>query len=193
MSIDYLLTLLEHYGTYVIFICLFFGVVGIPAPEETLLVFIGILIHQQAIPGSTTIAAALLGVFCGLIFSYIVGRYAGAPVFYKVTRLMKLKDEKVQDFLEKYEKNYKKALIIGLFIPGARQVNPYFAGISRIPVAPYIWLSIAGTFIWVVPFTLLGYLTANIIDIPYQFLPLIGIGIGAIFILYFWLKRKRGN
>ncbi len=191
MDTSHVLSLVESYGPLIIFVCLFFGVVGIPAPEETLVVIIGILIHEHTLPAVPTILSAFSGVFIGFLSSYAVGRYAGAPVFNKVTKLMKMSDFKVQAFKEKYEANYKKALLIGLFIPGARQINPYLAGISKIPFIPYVIVSLIGTTIWVVPFMMLGYATANVVTIRYEYLPFIGIFIGLAFILFFFIKHKR--
>ncbi|WP_010288959.1 DedA family protein [Kurthia massiliensis] len=190
MSVDYILSLVEHYGPFIIFICLFFGVVGIPAPEETLVVIIGILIHQHTLPAIPSILCAFFGVLCGFLFSYTIGRYAGTPFLYKITRFLRLNDFKVRAFQEKYEANYKRALLTGLYIPGARQINPYLAGISQIAFMPYLIVSLIGTTIWVVPFMTIGFVTANIVTIKYEFLPLIGICIGIIFILYFVIKRK---
>jgi len=191
MSVDYILELVEHYGPLVIFICLFFGVVGIPAPEETLVVIIGILIHQHALPACSSIISAFLGVFIGFLSSYALGRYAGSPLLYKVTRLLRMSDFKVKAFQQKYEANYKRAILIGLFIPGARQINPYLAGISKISFLPYVIVSLIGTTIWVVPFMTLGFFTANVVTIRYEYLPLVGIIIGLAFILYFVIKNKR--
>lgn len=190
MNVDYILSLIEQYGPLIIFICLFLGVVGIPAPEETLVVIIGILIHQHALPAISSISSAFLGVFCGFLFSYIVGRYAGTPLLYKITHFLRLSDVKVRAFQEKYEANYKRAILIGLYIPGARQINPYLAGISQISFIEYLIVSLIGTTIWVVPFMSIGFFTANVVTIKYEFLPLIGVCIGFIFILYFIIKRK---
>lgn len=194
--IDSVLNLVEQYGPFVIFVCLFFGVVGIPAPEETLVVIVGILIQHHALPMFSSVIASFLGVFCGFLSSYAVGRYAGAPVFYKITKRMKMSEFKVQAFQEKYEKNYKRALLVGLFIPGARQINPYLAGISKIPFIPYVIVSLIGTSIWVFPFMILGYATANVITIKYEYLPFIGIAIGLSFISYFTIQhfyKKKKN
>lgn len=191
MDTNHVLSLVESYGPLIIFVSLFFGVVGIPAPEETLVVIIGILIHEHTLPAIPSILAAFFGVFCGFLSSYVVGRYAGAPVFQKVTKRMKMSEFKVKAFQEKYEANYKKALLVGLFIPGARQINPYLAGISKISFVPYVIVSLIGTTIWVVPFMVLGYTTANIVSIRYEYLPFIGIFIGLAFILFFFIKHKR--
>lgn len=191
MSVDYILELVEHYGPLVIFICLFFGVVGVPAPEETLVVIIGILIHEHTLPACSSIISAFLGVFLGFLSSYALGRYAGSPLLYKVTRLLRMSDFKVRAFQEKYEANYKRALLIGLYIPGARQINPYLAGISKISFASYLTVSLIGTTIWIVPFMTLGFATANLVSIKYEYLPLIGVTIGLTFILYFVIKRFR--
>lgn len=191
MSVDYILGLVEQYGPLVIFICLFFGVVGIPAPEETLVVIIGILIHEHALPACSSIVSAFLGVFCGFLSSYAVGRYAGSSFLYKVTRFLRMSDFKVKAFQEKYEASYKRAILIGLYIPGARQINPYLAGMSNINFIPYLIVSLIGTTIWVVPFMTLGFVTANVVTIKYEYLPLIGIIIGLSFVLYFVIKKQR--
>ncbi|WP_157764866.1 DedA family protein [Solibacillus sp. R5-41] len=189
-TVENVLNLIQQYGAIIIFICLFFGIVGIPAPEETLLFIIGIFIHSQKLNGMTSVMGALLGAYLGMVVAYCIGRYAGAPVFQKVVKQLKLNTFQAQAWQEKYQSNYKKALVIGFFIPGARQMNPYIAGLSHIPVLSFLFYSFIGTLLWTVPFITLGYMSGNLFHIPYKYLPLIGLGIALLFGIYYLLKKK---
>lgn len=189
-TVENVLNLIQQYGAIIIFICLFFGIVGIPAPEETLLFIIGIFIHSQKLNGVTSVMSAILGAFIGMTVAYGIGYYAGAPVFQKVVKRLKLNTSQVLAWQEKYQNNYKKALVVGFFIPGARQMNPYIAGLSHVPLLSYLFYSFIGTLVWTVPFITLGYVSGNLFHIPYQYLPLIGLGIALLFGLYYLIKRK---
>ncbi|MEG0386426.1 MAG: DedA family protein [Solibacillus sp.] len=192
-TVENVLNLIQQYGAIIVFICLFFGIVGIPAPEETLLFIIGIFIHSQKLNGMTSVMAAIWGAFIGMVVAYGIGRYAGAPAFQRVVNLLKLNTFQAQAWQEKYQSNYKKALVISFFIPGARQMNPYIAGLSHVPLLPYLFYSFIGTLVWTVPFITLGYVSGNLIHIPYQYLPLIGLGIALLFGIYYLIKRKLLN
>ena len=74
MNVDQITEYLLTYGYWIILLVLFCGIVGIPAPEETFLVFIGMLIakHQLSFYGS--IGSAFAGTLVGMLCAYFIGR-----------------------------------------------------------------------------------------------------------------------
>ena len=80
MNMDTVNQYLDAYGYGVIFIFLFFGIVGIPAPEESLLVLIGILSGQNEERLIYSILTAYAGTFVGMLTAYGAGRFFGPTV-----------------------------------------------------------------------------------------------------------------
>src|SRR6266498_4731136 len=62
------------YGAPALFVLLMLGIVGLPIPDETLLVFSGYLIYRGTLHPATTWIFAFAGSACGITLSYTIGR-----------------------------------------------------------------------------------------------------------------------
>src|SRR2546421_2566382 len=62
------------YGYLGIFFLLIFGIIGLPVPDEWLLVISGYLAFKNVLGFIPTVAVAVLGSAGGLTMSYILGR-----------------------------------------------------------------------------------------------------------------------
>src|SRR5689334_21366232 len=71
------------YGYGALFLLLMLGIVGLPIPDETLLVFCGYLISKGKLNATATYAAALAGSCCGITVSYFIGRTAGLGMVHR--------------------------------------------------------------------------------------------------------------
>ena len=141
------------YGYIAIFVFLFFGIVGIPAPEESLLIFIGIALSQGTLHFFPALIAAFLGVITGMFTAYTIGYIIGKPVLYKLGKFIGLSQKKWDKATITFKKHALWSVTAGYFIPGIRQVNPYIAGMSRIKIQFYILSTIIGAMIWTTTFT----------------------------------------
>src|ERR1700729_3625173 len=65
---------LAHYGYFAIFGLLMLGIVGPLIPDETILVFAGILARQGRMDYLAVLVAGYAGSLCGITTSYVVGR-----------------------------------------------------------------------------------------------------------------------
>ncbi|HKC10930.1 MAG TPA: DedA family protein, partial [Vicinamibacteria bacterium] len=65
---------IAHYGYVAIFSLLVLGIIGLPIPDETLLLFVGYLIYKGQLRAIPSLASAFLGSLCGITLSYAVGR-----------------------------------------------------------------------------------------------------------------------
>ena len=62
------------YGYFGIFFLLIFGIIGLPVPDEWLLVISGYLAFKNVLGFVPTVAVAVLGSAGGLTMSYVLGR-----------------------------------------------------------------------------------------------------------------------
>ncbi|MFD6442012.1 DedA family protein [Peribacillus sp. NPDC060186] len=132
MNIDTLLGFIDLYGYLIIFLFLFFGIVGVPAPEESLLFLIGVLIVQGKLSFGLAVLCAILGAFIGMLTAYVCGKYVGYPFINKYGKYIGITNERWEKAKNNYMENAKKTIVFGFYIPGIRQISPYFAGISNI-------------------------------------------------------------
>src|SRR5271170_295154 len=83
------------YGYGALFGLLIFGVVGLPIPDETLLVFSGYLISQGKMNMVGTLLAAVGGSWCGISGSYFIGRTLGLGVVHRFGRYLHVDDRRL--------------------------------------------------------------------------------------------------
>src|ERR1043166_4157543 len=108
---------LGQYGYSAIFFLLVAGIVGVPVPDQLLLVVSGYLILTGALAAAPTLFAAVFGSICGITLSYLIGRCSGS--YLAKTRFAAAR-------LEKAKKNFERfgalTLIFGYFVPGTRNL-----------------------------------------------------------------------
>ncbi|MEJ2699991.1 MAG: hypothetical protein P8Z70_10080, partial [Desulfuromonadales bacterium] len=80
---DQVLHWVSEYGYPGIILLLMFGIVGLPVPDEWLLMFTGFLVHRGTLALVPAVASAFFGSACGITVSYILGRTLGVAVIHK--------------------------------------------------------------------------------------------------------------
>ena len=195
MNMDTVMDYIQSYGHFMIFLFMFFGIVGIPAPEESLIFFIGVLIAQHKLAAMSSTTWALLGAFTGMIVAYAGGRFVGYPLLNRFGKYIGVTKERWERAKHKLEKNVNRTILFGFYMPGIRQISPYLAGIANVGAIRFIILSAIGSILWIMPFLLAGYFIGRSFNINPDYVPFIGLVFLAVFIgyvLFKWLgKRKK--
>jgi membrane-associated protein len=186
------------YGYFAIFLFLYLGITGIPSPEESFMVFVGLTISQGSLNLYHSIILAFLGVTMGMISAYAIGYVVGKPLIHRFGKFIGLPPHRFKKATEKFKKNANWAIITGFFIPGIRQINPYMAGISRIPFFMFFLMSSIGGFIWTVTVILIGAFLGNRVRQFIHITPFHLALIGGVFLIVFvlfvvirFLKRNK--
>ncbi len=193
-TMDELLRQVELHGYTVIFLSLFFGIVGIPAPEESLLFLVGMLICYGQLQLLLTILSSMIGVFSGMVVAYVLGRKVGEPILSRFGKYIGLNEENWARVSRGYSKNAFRTIVFGLYVPGLRQLSPYFAGMVKVPFLKYCFYAACGTILWTIPFILGGYYLGTAFHINPKYTPYIGIISFVLFIVYvLWRKGKAGR
>lgn len=174
MTLETIAPYLSTFGYLIIFISLFLGIVGIPAPEESLLVLIGMLCIHSDLSLGFSIFSAFSGTLVGMIVAYFFGRQINPSIFQKYGVFVGLTEERWMKVQENYRKRVKRTIILGLYLPGIRQINPYFAGFARVKFHTYLICSVIGSLIWTIPYMIGSYYVGNLVEIPLQYVSLIG-------------------
>jgi len=148
---------LMQYGSFALFLLLAAGIIALPVPEETLMVFAGILMHKGSLPIVPTILAAFLGALSGISISYLIGRTAGHFLVTKYGSWVGLTQKRFQKAHDWFEKFGKWALLIGYFIPGVRHLTGISAGTSGFSYRHFAQYAYLGGVLWVSTFLSIGY------------------------------------
>src|SRR5262245_59529566 len=89
-----------QYGYTAIFCLLVGGIVGLPIPDQLVLIFSGYCVTARALSLGPTLAAAILGTICGMALSYAIGRGAGA--YLSTTRFSATRLENARGWFERF-------------------------------------------------------------------------------------------
>jgi membrane protein YqaA with SNARE-associated domain len=91
MDTAIIFTYIQSYGYFIIFLFLFFGIIGIPAPEESLLFFLGVLVAQQQLLWAYCFIVSWFGATMGMLTAYGMGFFFGHPFMKKYGKYIGMK------------------------------------------------------------------------------------------------------
>jgi membrane protein DedA with SNARE-associated domain len=131
------------------------GIIGLPVPDETLLVFAGYLTFKQQLAFLPAVAAAFLGSACGITLSYGLGRVLGTYLGPSLGRVG-LDAGRLEEVRAWYQARGKYALLAGYFVPGIRHLTAFVAGSSKLPLPVFAVYAYTGGLLWTVSFLILG-------------------------------------
>ncbi len=130
--------------------------VGVPLPDEAVLLTVGFLAHEGTIQLAPAMACAAAGAVIGSSVSYTVGLRLGRPVVARIAARVGIKGER----LESAEGWMRRRGGVGVFItrvlPIARNVASYAAGIAAIPPKVFYPAMVSGSVIWCVTVLAVG-------------------------------------
>jgi len=148
--------LVSHYGYLAIFWFLAGGMIGLPLPEETVMVFLGYLVYAGRLEYMPTLISAGIGSLTGVTISFLIGRNIGVPIIDRFGNRIGLTQKRINQVEKWFNRFGKFALPIGYFVPGVRHFMAYFAGISHLPYRTFALYAYIGGIFWVVLFVSLG-------------------------------------
>lgn len=154
---------IHHYGSIAIFIWLALGIIALPIPEESLLLFVGYLMAKQKLPILSAIIGAYAGTCFGITGSYGLGLFTSHYLVGGWGRYIGLTEKKFQRAQNWFQRFGKWTLCIGYFIPGIRHLTGYVAGTLKLSYKHFALFAYSGGIVWSSLFMSLGYFFYNAI------------------------------
>ena len=151
------LSWVSSYGYVAIFLAMVLGIVGLPIPDETLMVFSGYLISTGRLHPAGAFLAALAGSWCGITVSYWIGRTFGVSVIDRFGKYFHLTPKRLEHVHMWFHRVGHWALFIGYYIAGVRHFTAIVAGISKLEFRTFALYAWSGGLVWVTTFLTLGY------------------------------------
>lgn len=167
MSVETVISYMQNYGHWIILIVLFCGIVGIPAPEESFMFLIGVLIAKGHFEFGSSLLYAFLGTVGGMLVSYGIGRKLGIPFIKRYGKYIKVTPERWSKVEGRFHRHAQTTLLFGFYLPGLRQLAPYIAGTSSYSFSRYAVLSVVGSGLWTTTFISIGYFFGDQIQLKY--------------------------
>ncbi len=154
---EHVVVWISQYGYFAIFGLLVFGIVGLPVPDETLLVFTGYLVFKGRLSLSMAFASAFAGSLCGITLSYTLGRTFGLALIHRYGKYLRITEEHVNRAHAWFARVGHWGLTFGYFVPGVRHFTAYAAGMSCLEAPQFALFAYSGGAVWVSCFIGLGY------------------------------------
>src|ERR1051325_6409277 len=123
---------ITQYGYFGMFFLLIFGIIGLPVPDEWLLVLAGYLAFKEVLGFFPTLLIAVVGTAAGLTVSYVLGRSSSDYLIRRYGRWLSIDDKKLLRAQQWFQNLGGGVLVVCLFIRGGRNVMGYIAGASKV-------------------------------------------------------------
>jgi membrane protein DedA with SNARE-associated domain len=186
---------LAHYGAPALFALLTLGVFGLPVPDETLLVFAGLMVARGELPPVPVATAALLGAVVGISVSFAIGRYAGLPLINRYGSIVHVSPTLIASVEQWFARVGKWLLAGGYFLPGVRHLTAVVAGASGLPAWVFAAFAYPGAVVWVSCFLLIGYTVGDewqrlAADLHRQAAVVVGVSVLVILAVVAWRRSS---
>jgi membrane protein DedA with SNARE-associated domain len=182
------------YGYEGIFLLLMLGVVGLPIPEETLLVFCGYLISQGKLHPLGAWLSALAGSWCGISLSYAIGRTLGLGVVHRFGRYLHITQARLDTIHAWFDRIGHWALFVGYYVVGVRHFTAIVAGTSQLSFPAFMTYAWSGGLLWVSTFLTLGYFLGEnwrrIAELIHQYVLYVSLALFAAMVVYYLLRGR---
>ncbi len=146
-----------EYGYLGIFSLLVLGIVGLPVPDETVLVVVGYLVRRGTLRALPSFGAACLGSLCGITLSYALGRTFGLYLVQRYGRRLGATSERMERVHRWFRQIGRWTLAIGYYLPGVRHLTAYLAGAADLELPVFALFAYSGGVVWSTSFLVLGY------------------------------------
>jgi len=163
----HLIELCSQYGNWIyaiLFIIIFCetGFVVTPfLPGDSLLFAVGSLAAIGAMDLTFAIVLLVAAAFAGDTANYWIGYYVGPRVFHKENVRFFNREYLIKTH-QFYERHGGKTIVIARFLPIIRTFAPFIAGIGTMSYPRFMLYNLTGGILWVLTFTIGGYLFGNI-------------------------------
>jgi membrane-associated protein len=196
MELDFILDIIAENGYIGLFLWLWFGVVGMPVPNELIAMTVGVAASLGTLNPILIFLSTYFGIVAALTTSYLAGKYIGVrllPFFQKSKRMARTIDRSFQSI----EKHHAFSLLFSYFIPGLRNFVPFIYGLSKLSYKAFAIFAYSGAFIWLSIAFSIGYWFGDqkeiLVQYDTEFLLMGSIAFVFSFLLLKIINRKKGK
>ncbi len=171
----------------------------IPFPSEIIIPPAAYLASQGKMNIWLIIIIGVLGSLLGAMINYVLAYYLGRPAIYRFAaqpgaKFLMLNPEKIERAEKYFLENANSATFLGRLVPVIRQLVSLPAGFSKMPVGRFIFLTLAGSTIWVSILAALGYFigTNQVLLIKYyQEISGVFLLLGIVWLVWKIIKKRK--
>ena len=186
-------------ATYLLLTTSAFGAQALLLPLVPLLVASGALAAQGQLQPGWALLALVLGVACGDLVWFLVGRRGGTRVLNRVCRLTLEPDSCVRRTENFFGRYGARALLVAKFVPGLSTVALPLAGVFGMRMRRFVLYDALGVLMWSSVYLAVGYFSYRHVvpdtwrlPRPGAFEVLVGVAALAAYLAWRYLRRRRG-
>lgn len=193
MAYEYLLSIIEQLGYFALFIVLCLGLIGLPIPNEAVVMTGGALAASGILSPVPAYLMTFLGICSAMTFNYSIGRFAGSRLFDWFMR-----KKNIEKFVLQAQRLNSKyggfSLGIGLLLPFLRHVMPFVAGSNKMTYKHFALFAYPSAFVWTLIYFVIGALVGDqvpfISDLIYEYGMIIVCVLLAVAVVLIWRMRR---
>ncbi|WP_078544252.1 DedA family protein [Litchfieldia alkalitelluris] len=155
MELEAIVDSIEQYGYFGLFLWLWIGVLGIPIPNEVIIMTVGYAGSVELFNPFLLYLCAFFGLIAANTTSFLLGHLAGKPLLTYLNKKKRTKRtiERSMTLIDRYR---TFSLVVSYFIPGLRTMVPFLFGLSGLRYYKFASISYSTIFIWTSIYFLLG-------------------------------------
>lgn len=163
MGYDLLTAFIEDFGYAAFFFALCFGIIGLPIPNEAVVMTGGAVAASGLLSPIPTFIAIFLGIASGLTSGYLIGKAAGHQFGKRFEN--KKNFRKALEASERLSAKYGSfAICLFVLLPLLRHISMYIVGLNKMPYGRYATYTYSTAFVWTIVYFLLGWFVGEYIE-----------------------------
>ena len=131
-----------------------------PIPSELIFPLIGFTAQTKGLGLENAIGMAIVGALGSIPGStaiYLVSLKLGKTLFLRLGKYIKIRESDLNKSEKWFENHGAIAVFVGRMAPGVREIISIPAGMSKMNISKFILFTFAGSLIWCISLTLVGY------------------------------------
>lgn len=199
--VDAISTLIGEYGYPAVFAAAFLEVIFPPIPSEVIFPLVGFIAQNRGFGLETTIGMATVGALgstVGAVLIFYVSARVGRTAIMRFGKRVRISEQDIEKAERWFERYGSVAVFTARMIPGIREIISIPAGISRMNIAKFVGYTFAGSLLWCIILTLVGYYLGEAwtnfsdqLSSAFTIITLILIVAAAVAVAGFWYSKRR--
>jgi membrane protein DedA with SNARE-associated domain len=199
--VDAISTLIGEYGYPAVFAAAFLEVIFPPIPSEVIFPLVGFIAQNRGLGLENTIGMAIVGALgstVGAVLIFFVSARVGRTAIMRYGKRVRISEQEIEKAERWFERYGSVAVFTARMIPGIREIISIPAGISRMNIAKFVGYTFAGSLLWCIILTLVGYYLGEAwrnfsdqLSSAFTIITIILVAAAAIAVAGFWYSRRR--
>lgn len=194
--VQWIVNTMDSLGYWGIGLLMFLENLFPPIPSELIMPLAGFTISQGKLEFAPVVFAGVFGTVVGALPWYYAGKILGEQRLKDLAdrygRWLNISSKDITKSTRWFDKHGGKAVFFGRLVPGIRTLISLPAGISNMPILPFLVYSTIGTTLWVGLLTYAGYVLGDNYGVVEKYIAPVSKIVLAILVTAFviWIVKK---